>query len=699
MVIGRQIVLRKWTAIAAVTSTLLSGCVRDRTDVSYIGEQKRDKYRAHATEVSYPNVSKPLPPEVSSAAPPQTILDTEEVPIRDITLAETMQFALQNSQVIRTAGAFMTQGGTLMTNPNGQITQYDPAIQSSGVLFGSRGVEAALSAFDAQVNASMIWGRNEQIANSAVGGIGLPPLSTMTSETAAFNANLQKTFGNGGVIALNHNVNYLGSNSPGLAYPSAYAGAAGVSYSLPLLAGSGTHFTQIAGPIGQSFGGVSGVGQGVLIARINEDISIATFELALRNLVKDVEDTYWDLYQAYRNYHTAVTARESALLTWRIADLQLQGGVRTRAEVAQARDQYFATEAASVNARSQIYSSEVRLRRLMGLSASDGTTLRPLDEPVTAQLVPDWYVCLTEALTQRVELRSQKWNLKSMELQLDAAKSLVRPQLNFVSGYQVNGFGDDLLGYNGPAPTSHFYENMTAGNQTGWNLGLQFNWAIGFRAAMAQVRNYELRVAKAQRVLVEQEKEVTLELATSFQEVSRAYAAAELNMNRMIAARENVKFLEPNIREGTILLDELLRAQLRQAEAEVAYYQSLVQYNKALNDMQFRKGTILTHNAIYLSEGSWAQEAYTDAEFNSNARNHGRDASRVLKYATEPFSSAGPVNDIYFETPAETVPTQAPPASGVPLIEAPAAPRSEPGMPAPLPPAEPKIQALPPKQE
>ncbi len=656
MVTGEKFGLKKWTSVVAITSTLftgMTGCVRDRNDVSYAAKKQRDLYRSHATEVAFPNVSEPLPGEVTSTAPPHTIHETEEIPIRDISLAETMQLALQNSQVIREAGTFLV-GNSLMTSPNNTPSEFDPAITASGVLFGNRGVEAALAAFDAQLQASMLWGRNEQINNST---FTAGRFQTVVSETGDFNANLQKTFGNGGVVSLNHNVNYLGSNAPSLDLPSSYAGSVGVNYVLPLWAGAGTEFTQIAGPIGQSFNGVSGVGQGVLIARINEDISIATFELALRNLVMDVENSYWNLYFAYRNYHTAVTARESALLTWRIADLQLQGGVRTRAEVAQARDQYFATEAASVNARSSIYTAEVRLRRLMGLSANDGSTLRPLDEPVTAQLIPDWYVSLTEALTQRVELRSQKWNLKSMELQLEAAKSLVRPQLNFVSGYRVNGFGDDLLGYNDAVPFQSFYENLTANNHTGWNLGVQFNWSIGFRAALAQVRNYELRVAKAQRVLMEQEKEVTLELATAFQEVARAFAAAELNMNRMIAARENVKYLEPNIREGTILLDELLRAQLRQAEAEVAYYQSLVQYNQALNDLQFRKGTILAHNAIYLAEGSWREAAYVDAQHNADARNHARDTSGIMRSVHGGISSPVPVDDIFFESPAAQLPT------------------------------------------
>ncbi|MFO1022100.1 MAG: hypothetical protein U0903_15620 [Planctomycetales bacterium] len=65
----------------------------------------------------------------------------------------------------------------------------------------------------------------------------------------------------------------------------------------------------------------------------------------------------------------------------------------------------------------------------------------------------DWHTCLA---TRR--LRNwwrQKWNIKSLDLQLIAARSLTHPQVNFVSSYQVNGFGDKLLAYNDTTTAQH----------------------------------------------------------------------------------------------------------------------------------------------------------------------------------------------------------------------------------------------------
>ena len=49
----------------------------------------------------------------------------------------------------------------------------------------------------------------------------------------------------------------------------------------------------------------------VVLARINVDITLASFESSVRNLVLDIENAYWDLYLAYHFLETAKAGRES----------------------------------------------------------------------------------------------------------------------------------------------------------------------------------------------------------------------------------------------------------------------------------------------------------------------------------------------------------------------------------------------------
>ncbi|NOX56179.1 MAG: TolC family protein, partial [Planctomycetes bacterium] len=620
----------KLLVACGVAASLLAGCIAGEKSLQYLGEAQVEHYKSVAAEIDYPHQHEPLPDTVRLTDGPRTVWDRTHDEVRDISLQESFQIALMNNSIIRSRAQFLSPANTMYTNSDLVPSIYDPAIQASGFLFFGRGLESALSAFDAQFATTMFWGRNETPLN-------LPPTpgvpSSAVDETGAFSAALTKQFASGGLLSVAHTMNYLGSNASGLMFPSSYTGTVRAEYRHPLWAGAGTEFTRIAGPIAQSFRGITGTDQGVVIARINHDLTLADFEASVRNLVKDVEDLYWELYLKYRVYDTAVTARNSALITWREAKAKLEvGGVQgfRPADEAQARDRYFETRAQTEAALADLYTTEISFRRLLGMPVNDGTILRPSDEPVTAEFVPDWKICLVEALTRRVELRKQKWKIKSLELQLKAARSLTRPRLDLVAGYRINGFGDKLFAYNdNDGFTSQgfrsAYGTITQGDHTGWDIGFELSMPIGFRAAHAQVRNLELRLAKARDVLATQEMEISHELAAVFESLAANYVTAQSNFDRRRAAQERVRLFEAEVRAGTLTFDELLRAQASLADAETAYYTSLVRYNQAIADLHFRKGTLLEYNHIYLAEGDWTPEAYRQALRRAFARAHAWD--------------------------------------------------------------------------
>lgn len=610
--------LLRWTLTAA--AGLAAGCHHCESDkIHYLGDADLKYYKNQATRVDYANVCIEPNRDAVATDEPRTVSEPRKDEICDVTLLEMLHTALSNNKIIRTAGQFLAIGGTLYSNPNQAPSVYDPAIQESGVLFGGRGVEAALADFDATFSTSMLWGRDERVQN-------VFPGPTLQTDTGVFNQRIQKQNALGGTVGVNQNWNYLYSNAAGTLFPSTYTGQISVDYRQPLWAGAGPEFTRIAGPISTGFAAITGVSQGVLIARINEDISIADFEAQVRNMLKDVEDTYWDLYLAYRNYDTLVTARNSALRTWREEKLKLSVGKGDPADEAQARDQYFDARSLVNRALSDIYTNEIRLRRMVGLPVNDCRVLRPKDEPATAEFVTDWRASLAEALTRRVELRRQKWNIKSLELQLLASKSLTNPRLDFVSQYRRNGFGDDLFGGTDDGVTPNglhsAFGTVANGNQDGWNLGFEFSMPLGFRSAHAQVRNIELRLAKAREVLAVQELEISHELAVAVQNVSVNFENTKTTFNRRVAAEERVRLFSERERVGTVTTDLVLRAQASLAQADIAYFTNLVNYSKSLTDYYFRRGTLLEHNNVRISEDRWKPEAYKEALRRAWARSH-----------------------------------------------------------------------------
>ena len=602
-----------WTA-SALAVLLAWGCRQTHKDVAFFGDADQDHYRSHATAIGYPDVVTETPETVRDSLPPRTLDNKERCEIREIQLVEAVHIGMENSEIVRSGGQFLSAGNSLLTSPDRVVSSYDSAIQESGVLFGGRGIEAALADFDAQLNASLKWGRNELPNNSIANPFNV-------SDTTDFSTSLGKTFANGGQVSLSHDVNYLRTNQA-VQYPSAYSGNLGVNYQLPLLAGAGTEFTRTAGPITRSFGGITGVSQGVVIARINNDLVLCDYENALRNLTKDIEDAYWNLYLAYQLFDTATLVHHDTLEIWKVKQIEIDEGAGDRGSEAQSRDQLFQAKSLVDSARSTIYTREIELRRLLGLPVNDSTVLRPIEDPTTAQLIPDWHYSMSEALTQRVELRKQKWTIRSLDLQLHAARSLTRPRLDAVAGYQVNALGDNLASYGGG---NSFYQGLSGADTDGWSAGVVLNMPVGLRSAHAQVRNYELRLAKAHKVLEVSEEEIAHELAVAFQEIARSHAVLRSNHNRCLAASEEVRILNVQKKEGHISTDLQLRGLIRRAEAQRAYHESLIDYNKAITNLYYRKGTLLAHNNIQLAEGGWSAEAYQDADRLHGRRAHGND--------------------------------------------------------------------------
>ncbi len=629
------------------------GCSLTNKSISYLGDEELGYYRDVATKIEYPVLEEEVDHKAFATTSPRRLSDLKKDEVWDVTLIEVLHTALSNNHVLRESSQFLSPFNTLMRNPNGSSTIYEPAIQESGVLGNQRGVEAALSDFDAQVTTSLLWGRDENVQNNIFASNGLPPGDTLIDETLSLNSRIQKTMATGGTFSISNNLNYSRNNTPARLFRSVYTDTLRAEYRQPLLAGSGIDFTRIAGPIGSNVNsGLASVDRGVIISRINSDIAIADFEINVRNMLHDVEFLYWDLSQAYRVYHSEVKARNNALKTYDHITAKSESGLRnTRVnDKFQAEVNYLEARSRAEDALANLFSVEGQLRRIMGLPVNDGRIIRPLDEPTTAEFIPDWNICQVEALSQRVELRKQKWDIKKLEFSLKAAKNLTRSRFDFVMNYQVNGLGNNLIGgKDDDGSTIEGYRNVwgsiTQGNQTGGNIGFEFSRALGNRAAHSQVNFQELSLTRSRAVLIEQEMEISAELADAFQNLDSTYKRAGTKFNQRISAEKLVRANEESYKANLTELDLLLQAQVRLVSAETDYYQSLIEYNKAITEIHFRKGTLLQNNNITLAEGSWDQEAYEDALRRAQERTHAFKG-RILR-DSKPFPFVKKPNATY----------------------------------------------------
>ena len=156
------------------------------------------------------------------------------------------------------------------------------------------------------------------------------------------------------------------------------------------------------------------------------------------------------------------------------------------------------------------------------------------------------------------------------------------------------------------------------------------------------MKNAEQILARENEKLQEAEFELSHQLA---------YAIRDLETNYVLSRDATSTAASPPsgrsrpwrlaYEQGTITLDVLLSAQQTLAQAESDYYRKLVDYNKSISQVHFRKGSLLEYNGVYLAEGPWPGKAYFDARRRARAR----AASKEFDYGfTQPkVLSRGPM--------------------------------------------------------
>jgi len=641
-------------ALAVPLGCALAGCSLDlKREFNFNDASPDGVYEAVAAEIEYPAESEATlsATDPSVASPQPWTLSTQGAPeYWDMTLEQAIQLALTNSRVLRDLG------GAVVRSPGTTRTTLDPAVVETDPRFG---IEAALSEFDAQFLTSMFWEKNDRALNNEFFGGGTRLLQ---QDAGVFQAAITKRAATGSRFTIRHNVDYDANNAPGNQFASAWNTNVEIEARHPVLQGGGTQYNRIAG-----VNETPGVYNGVLIARLNTDVALTEFEAAVRDLVSNVENAYWDLYAGYRTLDARVAARDGGLDTWRkIYSLNQVDRVGGEAEKeAQAREQFYRFQQEVQNALSGeplemtrnwnglpggtfrttggVLMAERRLRLMMGLPPSDGRLVRPADEPVIAQVAFDWEQVKIEATTRRSELRRQKWQIRRRELELIASKNRLMPSLDGVARYRWRGFGDDLFNINDPALPrfNSAYDDLTSGDFQEWQLGFEFAVPIGFRHAHTATRNAELLLARERAILQDQQREIVHEAADALAEMDRAYAVLQSTYNRVLASRDQLSAFDAKEQSGeTVPLDLLLDAQRRVADIAIEYAHNRARYAVATKNVHFVKGTLLDHDGVFLAEGAWPEAAHDRAAELEALRLR----PRTLNYASSlaPVVSRGP---------------------------------------------------------
>lgn len=599
--------------ICAATGCRLSDSIQEH----FKSEEDREFYREMAAQVTFSPEADDQPVELTNfesvddqfedptnPLPPLPLPPIEDLESWLLTLPEAIEVALANNQIIRVNDQFLSSSNLLFGELPGVDSIYDPEIQASSTI-GQRGGKVAETDFIPTVVSELNWSNEERIQNNFL-TLGIPPGQVLDQDFGRFRTGIEKRLETGGLLSLDYNVNFDQNNVPipPRLFSSAFDGSLGFKYNQPLWGGAGYEFTEIAGPVDLISKRSPSTDQGIVIGYLNNQISESEVQALIRQLVKDVSDVFWDLHLAHERYRVQQRLQSETKRVWESSRIKMEQGLGGGlADVAQAEESYLVADARVVAARSEIKLVENRLKRLLGVSVHDDRVIRPIISTDRTEFTEDWYSSLLAAFTNRFELKKVKLEIRSLNLQLDAAQNLINPRLDFLSDVHTNGFGNEFAtDSDGTVVPDSFLNNLSQFDQVGWSVGFQFSMPLDRQVYRSLKRNLELRLMKANALLAAQEQEIEYELRHAFKTADQWSQLSSKYLIRMQAAARQVEALEAAIPTGQVSIDRLVRAQQTLATAETEYIQALTEFQKAINDIRYRRGTILEENRIHFAE-------------------------------------------------------------------------------------------------
>lgn len=333
----------------------------------------------------------------------------------------------------------------------------------------------------------------------------------------------------------------------------------------------------------------------VITAQFQTQAAQADYQDAIQKQLFQVADTYWLLYTE----RASLLQRQRHLIrAQQIADL-----LQHRASHDSSPSQILRARAAVTNRNAEIVQSDARIRNLESrlgaltnapeLSAESRHEFLPIQPAGVLPISFDMQGEVAKALEQRPELKKLAHKLSIARVRLQLAQDQTRPTLNLVAeGY--------IAGLQGNSDIFGAWTDQFSTGRPGYAAGFVYERPVRNREAKAAVQQWQYEIAQLNHLTIEAKGNIQAEVETALRNVEASKLAVESRWQSQLAAATEVEYLYDrwqslgnDPRFGQLQLDDLLRSQDRLLQEEQNLLQALVQYNRALLEVQRATGMLV----------------------------------------------------------------------------------------------------------
>jgi outer membrane protein TolC len=454
------------------------------------------------------------------------------------------------------------------------------ALSRSPLIQETRIIEAD-SEFDLRTFMESTFDRpSDPVGNDLV--TGGPP--RFREEYWNYSAGVRRRNTLGGTVEASQEIGYKHNNSQFFSPREQGLSRLVLSFTQPLLRGAGRDYNTAR----------------TVLAEIDAAIANDRFSADLQKQLIQVTRAYWQLFfeRASLLQKRQLYAAARSILS------ELEGRQAidaARSQIMRARSAVAARYSELARAEQSIRNAESRLSALVGypdFRTTYGLEMIPVDVPSSGQADVSIEDARRTALERRPEMSEALNNVRAASVRVGVSEQDLLPTLDFVAETYVKGL--EGRGDIGTALGQQFYVG-----EPGYSVGLQFELPWGRRGARSAYDRRRLELQEATSQMDAEAVKVLTEVDVAVGEVQTTFREMQGKYHSMLAAGEDVAYmterwriLPGEDRSATLVLEDLLDAQLRAAIEQNNFVQAQVNHMMALVELKRVMGTLLQYEQI-----------------------------------------------------------------------------------------------------
>ena len=452
---------------------------------------------------------------------------------------------------------------TLKHNYKIKTQGYGPAISATDIL-------RAESMFDAVYFLQAHYNKTNQPTPSVL-------VSSDTDERT-LTTGITKLLPSGATITGTYNLTRLDSSLAFNTLNPSFTSNFVVELRQPLLRGFGVDYNRSA----------------IELAKNSQRIAKWKFRRSVRDVLYDVEETYWKLVQARRNVVIQQRLVQQTRETLEYLEKRRAFDVY-KVQITRVQALLGTREAEYIQVKNTVKDLEDKLKNLLNdpqLNLGEDIELIPTGFPSIGPIVLDRIAEVQQALANRSELHEAKLAIQNARINVAVAKNKALPKFDLIFRYTINGLSDN---------PGNAFDQMTTSNFQDYYVGINFEYPIGNRGPRAELKKAILQRDQAIAALRQIIEGIILEVDVAVRNLQTAYYQVKPSLEAVQAAEENLAaIVARRTRLSPEYLEVRLNAQETLANARRGLLNALVKYNIAVVQLERAKDTLLQYDNVKL---------------------------------------------------------------------------------------------------